>query len=110
MELLLEFKTPSDVSSVALNTLIETETSIFPPASIEIWGGPTADKLELISRIKPELPKTYYKPFIKLIECEFKPHTVSTLKIIAKPVMKLPEWHKNKDKPALLLIDEMFIN
>jgi len=110
MELLLEFKTPGEVTSVALNTLIETETSIFPPASIEIWGGPTADKLELISRIKPELPKTYFKPYIKLIECEFKPRKVSILKIIARPVMKLPEWHKNKDKPALLLIDELFIN
>lgn len=110
MELLLEYKTPRDVTSVALNTLVETETSIFPPASIEIWGGTSAGKLELISRRQTVLPKTYSKPFIKLVECEFKPHQVSYLKIIAKPVMKLPEWHRSKDKPALLLIDEIFIN
>ncbi len=110
MELLLEFKTPKMMTSVALNTLIETETFIFPPASIEIWGGVSKDKLELITRIKPELPKTYRKPFIKLIDCKFKPQNISYLKIIAKPVMKLPDWHKSKDKPALLLVDEIFIN
>jgi len=110
MELLLEFKTPVEVTSVALNTLIETETSIFPPASVEIWGGTAPGKLELISRQRTELPETYSKPFIKLVQCDVKPHSVSFLKIIAKPVMKLPEWHKNKDKPALLLIDEIFVN
>lgn len=110
MELLLEFKTPKMVTSVALNTLIEMETSIFPPASIEIWGGASEDKMKLISSTKPILPTTYSKPFIKLIDCKLKSQKVSYLKIIAKPVMKSPGWHKNKDKPALLLIDEIFIN
>jgi len=110
MELLLEFKTTKKITSVALNTLIEPETSIFPPSSIEIWGGTSPGKLELIARIKPALPKTYRKPFIELIDCTFKPQNISCLKIIAKPVMKMPDWHKSKDKPALLLIDEIFIN
>jgi uncharacterized membrane protein len=110
MELLLEFNAPRVVTSVALNTLIETETSIFPPASIEIWGGTSDGKLALITRFKPELPKTYNKPFIKLVDCTFKPQNVSSLKIIARPVMKLPDWHKGKDRPALLLIDEILIN
>ena len=110
MELLLEFRTPKMMSSVALNTLIETETFIFPPASIEIWGGASEDRMKLITRIKPVLPKTYSKPYIKLIDCKFKPQNISYLKITAKPVAKLPDWHKNKDRPALLLIDEIFIN
>ncbi len=110
MELLLAFNAPRVVTSVALNTLIETETSIFPPASIEIWGGTSDGKLELITRFKPELPKNYNKPFIKLVDCKFKPQNVSSLKIIARPVMKLPDWHKGKDRPALLLIDEILIN
>lgn len=110
MELLLEFDDPRVVASVSLNILIETETVIFPPASIEIWGGSSNGKLELITRFKPEMPKTYNKPFIKLIDCKFKPQKVTSLKVIAKPVMKLPEWHKNKDRPALLLIDEILVN
>ncbi len=110
MELLLEFKTPRMISSIALNTLIETETSIFPPATIEIWGGPSPTQLKLITRMKPEHPKDYRKPFIQLIECIMPQQKISFLKIIAKPVMKLPGWHKNKDKPALLLVDEVLVN
>ena len=110
MELLLEFKNPKEISSVAMNTLIETETSIFPPAIIEIWGGPSADKIQLITRMNPQHPKDYRKPFIELNECKVPKQKVSYLKIIAKPVMKLPAWHKNKNNPALLLVDEVLIN
>jgi len=110
MELLMEFKNPKEISSVAMNTLIETETSIFPPASIEIWGGTSVDKIQLITRMSPEHPKDYRKPFIELIECKIPKQKVSFIKIIAKPVMKLPAWHKNKNNPALLLVDEVLIN
>ena len=110
MELLLEFRKPKIISSIAMNTLIETETSIFPPATIEIWGGPSIDKIQLITRMKPEHPNDYRKPFIELIECKIPNQEVSYLKIIAKPVMKLPAWHKNKNNPALLLVDEVLIN
>ena len=110
MALSIAFKTPRTITSVAINTLIETETYIFPPESIEIWGGDAEDRMRLISRIRPELPRAYSKPFIKLIDSTFDPQHIAYLKIIAKPVMKLPDWHKRKDQPALLLIDEIFIN
>ena len=110
MEVLLEFRKPVTVSSVALNTLIEPETIIFPPASIEIWGGATKGQMRLISTLKPVHPKKDGKPFIQLAECKFKTQKISYLKIIAKPLKKLPIWHKNKGKPALLLVDEILIN
>jgi hypothetical protein len=110
MVLLLAFKNPRMISSVALNTLVETETFIFPPTAIEIWGGPSEAKMKLVARITPAKPNSYSKPFIRLVDCKFSPQRFSYLRIIAKPVMKLPSWHKSKDKPALLLVDEIFIN
>ena len=110
LELVVRYDTPKQISSVSLNTLIETENVIFPPASIEVWGGAAENTLHLITRINPALPITYRKPFIQLFDASFEAQEVSFLKIIAKPVMKLPKWHKSKDKPALLLIDEILIN
>lgn len=110
MELLVKFDTPRALSSVALNSLIETENFIFPPAHIEIWGGTSESKMRVIYRTAIELPTTYRKPFIKLYECRFDQTEVSHLKIIARPVMKLPAWHKSKNNPALMLIDEILIN
>ncbi len=110
MELLVVFEEPKEISSVAINVLVETETFIFPPALIEYWGGNTPDELRLMGNMKPELPGSYRKPFIQLITGTFKPQEVRYLKIIAKPVMKMPAWHKSKDQAALLLIDEIFLN
>ena len=110
MEVLLEYKKPVTVSSVALNMLVEPETIIFPPSSIEIWGGATKAQMRLITKINPIRPEKEGKPFIQLAECKFKTQKITYLKIIAKPLKKLPDWHKNKGQQALLLVDEIFIN
>lgn len=110
MDLLVKYDSPKRISSVSLNTLIEPETSIFPPETIEVWGGSSPDNLRLITTKRIMLPTDYKKPYIQLFDCMFAEQQVSCLKIVAKPVMKLPAWHKNKNKPALLLIDEILIN
>jgi uncharacterized membrane protein len=109
MELVSEFKQPIAISAIALNTLIESENNIFPPGAVEVWGGATKDHLQLITTLSPAQPQKANKPVITLIEGKFKPHQVSYLKIIAKPTA-LPDWHRSKGKPALLLIDEIFLN
>jgi uncharacterized membrane protein len=108
--LVSEFKKPITVSSVDLRTMIEPETGIFPPAEVEIWGGDTRDNLKRIATTHPPLPVNKSDPVLKAVSCSFKPQTVAYLKIIAKPVAKLPEWHPNKGKQGLLLVDEIFIN
>ena len=110
LELLLQYDSSRLVSSVSLNTLIELETYLFPPSLIEVWGGPTAGQLRLIGRTSPVMPSDYRKPYIQLFDCTFEPARVRYLKIVAKPVMKLPGWHKRKGKPALLLVDEILVN
>ncbi|MGV3639463.1 MAG: c-type cytochrome domain-containing protein [Adhaeribacter sp.] len=110
LELVAQFKQPITLSSVALNTLIESENNIFPPETLEVWGGTSPDKLELLSSLCLSQPEKAEKPLIKLIEASFKPRQVSYLKIIAKPLPALPDWHRGKGRPALLLVDEMFLN
>lgn len=110
MELLLRYKSPVNVTSVDLNMLIEIETSIFPPSEVQIWGGESPEDLRLIKREKIKLPTDYRKPFIDLLSFSFEQQQVSYLKIIVRPVEKLPEWHKNKGKRALILIDEILVN
>ena len=109
MGLVTEFKKPIRVSSVALRIMEEEETGIFPPEVIEIWGGNSRD-MKLIATMKPEQPTQKRPHLLKAITCTFAPQTVSYLKIIAKPVSKIPDWHPNKGGQALLLVDEVLIN
>jgi uncharacterized membrane protein len=110
MALVSEFKTPVTVSSVGMHYMIEEDNGIFPPDVVEIWGGPNLKQLKLLAKVKPASPVKGDKPVLKSLEGKFKPERVSYLKIVAKPVSKLPEWNRNKGKKALLLVDEMFIN
>jgi uncharacterized membrane protein/mono/diheme cytochrome c family protein len=110
MVLLSQFYKPVTVSSVGFRYMIEEDTGIFPPELVEIWGGNDPAKLRLLAKVKASLPAKGDKPIIKSIYAKFKPETVSYLKIIGRPVVEMPEWHRNKGKRALLLVDEMFIN
>ena len=110
MDLLIKYEEPKSLSSVSLNTLIETETSIFPPSIIEVWGGSSEAQLVLLGSERIVLPPVYRKPYIQLFDVAFPTRSVTHLRIVAKPVMELPSWHKNKKKPALMLIDEILIN
>ncbi|MCE7041512.1 c-type cytochrome domain-containing protein [Dyadobacter sp. CY312] len=110
MVLLSQFYKPVTVSSVGLRYMIEEDTGIFPPAAVEIWGGTDPGKLRLLTTMKASLPAKGDKPVIKFLSGSFKPETITYLKIVGKPVVEIPEWHRNKGKRALLLVDEMFIN
>ncbi|WP_345242626.1 c-type cytochrome domain-containing protein [Nibrella saemangeumensis] len=105
-----EFKQPISVKSVALRTMVESETGIFPPTIIEIWGGASREQMKLITTFKPAQPQKVYPPELNAYGTTFKPQTISYLKIVAKPVEQLPEWHNNKGKRGFLLVDEVFIN
>jgi uncharacterized membrane protein len=97
------FYKPVIISSFGLHYMQETETGIYPPAEVEVWGGDTEKDAKLILTIRPSVPAKDIKPSLKMLEGKFKPHTVSYLKIIAKPL-------KQKKDQRLLLIDEMFLN
>ncbi|MEI7586132.1 MAG: c-type cytochrome domain-containing protein [Runella sp.] len=108
--LVSEFKTPILLSSVGLRIMEDVETRIFPPESIEVWGGADKTKMKLIAKFKPNIPSKMRTHLLTAVGGKFKPQTVSYLKIIAKPLQKIPEWHRSKGTTALLLVDEMFLN
>ncbi|GEO08823.1 hypothetical protein SAE01_13190 [Segetibacter aerophilus] len=100
LEALLFFRQPIPATSVILSTLRDVKGLIFPPASVEIWGGTDKNKLKLLMHLSP-------KPTVKgdpndnfPITCEFAPTNVSFIKIIAKPISKIPAWLKDEREKA----------
>ncbi|GAB2568749.1 c-type cytochrome domain-containing protein [Spirosoma areae] len=110
MVLVSEFNKPVRVTSVAVRIMVEEETGIFPPGIVEVWGGARRDQMKLLATLIPDQPIKKSPPVLKAVTCTMKPYLISCLKIIARPVKELPVWHANKGKPALLLVDEVFIN
>ncbi|TAE34556.1 MAG: cytochrome C [Cytophagales bacterium] len=110
LALVSEFRKPVNVSSVALRIMVEEETNVLPPATVEIWGGNSRDQMKLLGKLKPAQPAKREFHELKAITCSFKPQTVSFLKIVAKPVAFPPDEKTGKPKSALVLVDEIFIN
>ena len=110
MGLVAEFKQPVTISSVGLHYMIEEDTGIFPPDLVEVWGGPDRNSMKLLVKFKAPLPSKGDTPTLKSVSGKFNPVSVKCLKIIAKPVSEIPDWHRSKGKKALLLVDEMFVN
>ncbi|MGG7662027.1 c-type cytochrome domain-containing protein [Dyadobacter sp. BHUBP1] len=110
MAFVSEFKKPVTLSSLGVRYMVEEDTGIFPPELVEIWGGTTRENMKLLTKFKAPMPVKGERPSLRSVAGSFKPQQVSYIKIVAKPLSKIPAWHRNKDKRALLLVDEMFLN
>ena len=97
------FNNPITLTSYGMHFMVEEKTGIYPPMSIEIWGGDSPKNLRLLTKFSPPLPVKDETVSLKFIEGVFKPSKLSYLKIIAKPYFK-------EKKKYLLLTDEMFLN
>lgn len=110
MELLLQYDLPVSIGKLGMRILVEPSNIIFPPSSVEIWGGNDPNALKIIGKMSPRQPTQEGKPYIELISCDVIPFEGKFFKVVAKPIEKIPNWSKRKGGAALLLVDEMFVN
>lgn len=110
MAFVSKFKRSVTLSSLGLRYMVEEDTGIFPPEVVEIWGGKSPDDMKLLTKFKAPMPVKGERPSIRSVTGRFKPQQVSCIKIVARPLSKIPDWHRSKGNRALLLVDEMFLN
>ncbi|MFT3932308.1 MAG: FN3 associated domain-containing protein [Chitinophagaceae bacterium] len=111
MEMLLHYPQPITISSVTLSSYMNVGGYIMPPAQLEVWGGTTEKNMTRLSHITPHQPDSLNVPSaMRGFDCNFKPVTISFLKVIAIPVDKLPKWHPGKGQKGWVFTDEIFVN
>lgn len=110
MIVILNFKKPVQISSTVINSIVNINSSVFPPTRIEVYGGSDLDNLKLLNTISPKMPVQKDPQQLRKYELNFNSTSVSYIKIVATPLNKMPSWHPAKGKPALILFDEILIN
>lgn len=117
MEAMMVFDKPEEIKAVSISALKNIDGYIFPPLSVEVWGGEDEKNLKLLSKVMPLQPteeSTKKKDFVNtenlVINCNFKPVTVKFIKLLIKPVPKLPQWHSGKKEKGWFFVDEVFVN
>ncbi|MFY7825776.1 MAG: c-type cytochrome domain-containing protein [Flectobacillus sp.] len=109
-EALFTFDKPTPIKSVMLSLGRNLGGFIFPPTSVEIWAGTSKNTLQMIQKIIPIQPLKDEPVRIDPIETNLKAGNYSFIKIIARPITKLPNWHNGKGQPGWVFIDEVFFN
>lgn len=110
LEIIMQFTQPVALHAVTLNMMRNIGSSIFFPAEIEVWTGSNPGKLTMQRKIKPAAAIKDEPPLLSGMECTFDAvQTVTYLKIIVKPVQKIPEWHASKGEPGWLFVDEILL-
>lgn len=107
----LLFNEPKPVKSLMVMAAKNLGRYIFPPATVEVWGGADPKQLKLLGTIKPEQPKDGGE-FSKLLELQINfPETeLKCLKVVAKPVLSLPQWHGGKGQRGWVFLSEVVVD
>jgi hypothetical protein len=107
---LLCFDEQVNAGTVLLNLLKNTGAHIFPPVSIEIWGGNEKNNLKLLGRKKIAMPLKHEPSVMIQEQIKFTPTSLRYIKINVERLKALPPWHGSKGKPAWVMVSEIVVN
>jgi hypothetical protein len=110
LEALIYFSKPHAISSFTISSLVDADAYIMPPQEVEVWGGASAASLRLLQRMRPRQPIKDEPNYIEDCMVRFPKVEAAVLKVVVKPVSKLPAWHPGKGDKAWIFVDEVFIN
>lgn len=98
------------VKNITLSSLGAIGYYLFPPSSVEVWGGNDPGKLHLLKRVIPEKTREGAKNANIPLECNFDPVAMKYIRVRAIPLPSIPSWHHARGEKGHFFIDELFIN
>jgi len=109
-EAYLFFKQPATLRAVTFGTLISINSYIMPAHEFQVWGGPNIQSLHLLGKLQPPQPASAMPAYTTGYECSVTPQPVHVIKLVARPVSRLPSWHNGKGQKAWVFLDEILLN
>lgn len=110
LEAFFTFARPVPLKSVTLSIGKNVGSYIMPPAVIEIWGGADKTNLKLLQKIQPKQPQKQESGRIEGIQAALNGEPYRVVKVVARPVAKLPTWHPGKGQSGWVFVDEILFN
>ena len=102
------FKLDNPIKEITIISCQNVGSYLMPPKEVEIWGNEN-NGFKLLKKVSPTQP-------IKYNSNNYHSTTISLngswteIKIIAKPVSKLPAWHSGKGEKGWLMVGEIIFN
>jgi uncharacterized membrane protein len=107
----LLFHQPRTVSNVTLSMMKSVNEHIFPPASIQVWGGVDKDHLTLLQTLRPPAPAMDDRGKENIsFDTRFPAKEMKCIKLVLTPIPNITGYLNDKNAKSWLFIDEVFIN
>ncbi|PVD54125.1 hypothetical protein DC498_01680 [Terrimonas sp.] len=104
------FNKPTFVKSAVVIAAKNLGRYIFPPEAVEIWGGADQKNLKLLGSIKPTPAQKGELSEHLQLQVAFPSTEVQCMKIIAKHLRTIPEWHGGKGQPGWVFVSEVVLD
>lgn len=106
------FDQAPEINSITISYGNNVSGYILPPALLEVWGGDSNGKFVLLKKV---IPAGVKKEDIKTnrvegIKIDIPGSRYKSYRVVAKNIMKLPQWHPGKGDKGWVFIDEIFFN
>ena len=110
MDVTIDLKQPTEISSVAISTCVEKGDWVFDTRGLSVEVSEDGTNFtKVASEAYPAMKKTD-KNGVYDHKLTFTPVTAQYVKVIASPEKSIPEWHGGKGYPGFLFVDEITIN
>lgn len=106
----LFFRKPIKASNITLSIIQDIDSYIFPPQTVEIWGGSDIHRLKRLTIVTPRQPVKMENEQIQAVECNFGAVDVTVIRIIARTLPKPPAILQDLGEKGHLFVDEIFVN
>jgi uncharacterized membrane protein len=111
LEFIVFFNHPIRPHLLTLNCLRAIGSQVFFPAQIQVWGGPDVQHLRHLGSLAGVRPNKGDPDLVQGLNCELASGgAISCIKVVARPIYKLPAWHPAKGKPSWIFADEVLVN
>lgn len=110
LEVVFHFQNPATVKELTVSTFVESGSYIMPPSEIAVWVLRDNGRYAQVAQLKPEQPLEDQPGEHKIFTLTFSPENTTAIKVIARPLAVLPQWHRGKGDKGWLFVDEIFLN
>ena len=109
MEMIIDFKQPTSISSVAISALVEIGDWVMDARHFSVAISEDGKNFKQIAA--EDYPAMKESDPNKIYHHKLSFDAVSTryIKVIAKPEYKMPKWHGGHGYPAFLFVDEITV-
>lgn len=108
LDVVIDLGKQMDLSEVRVNFLNATYAWIFPPVEVEISVSKNGDDFETIQIVSFDIPEKLEETEVVEVMSNVK-SKARFIKVKAKNIGALPEWHTGKGKDAWLFVDEVVV-